>query len=173
MRGAIFCITSSEFQAESAINGLKVAGFTDEAISALLPGKVEASEFEGNGKSGHKAPSRQTAGRTMGWLDGPKCIPIPGFGPFYASGPMIEALGGHHPPAREIAPALEGMGLSVSDSKRFEKAILNGGILLSVHSETFEQNKVRDVLENAGAQEISVTREIAVMEQTTENQYRK
>ena len=40
MAKAVFCIATSEFQAESIVNELKIAGFGDNDISVLFPDKT-------------------------------------------------------------------------------------------------------------------------------------
>jgi hypothetical protein len=58
--------------------------------------------------------------------------------------------------------ALIGMGIPEYEAKRYEGRVKDGGILLSVHSDTSDQIKVaKDVLKQTGAQDISSTGESA------------
>jgi len=55
-----------------------------------------------------------------------------------------------------IAGALIGMGIPEYEAKRYEGRVKNGGILLSVHSDSSDwTKKAKDILERTGAQDIS------------------
>jgi len=55
-----------------------------------------------------------------------------------------------------LTGALIGMGIPEYEAKRYEGRVKDGGILLSVHSDTSDQIKVaKDVLKQTGAQDIS------------------
>jgi hypothetical protein len=59
-----------------------------------------------------------------------------------------------------IAGALIGMGIPEYEAKRYEGRVKEGGILLSVHSDSSEWTKrAKEVLERTGAQDISSTGE--------------
>jgi hypothetical protein len=59
-----------------------------------------------------------------------------------------------------IAGGLIGMGIPEYEAKRYEGRVRNGGILLSVHSDSSEWTKrAKQVLERTGAQDISSTAE--------------
>src|SRR4029077_11779351 len=59
-----------------------------------------------------------------------------------------------------IAGALIGMGIPEYEAKRYEGRIKDGGILLSVHSDSSEwTKKAKHILEGTGAQDISSTGE--------------
>src|ERR1041384_8526361 len=98
MAKAIFCIATSEFQAESIVNELKVAGFEDNAISVLCPDKTGSKDFAHEHHT--KAPEGATAGAgagglvggALGWLAGIGALAVPGVGPFLAAGPIMAAL---------------------------------------------------------------------------------
>ena len=45
MSKAVFCIATSESQAENIVNQLKTAGFADSDISVLFPDKTGTKDF--------------------------------------------------------------------------------------------------------------------------------
>jgi hypothetical protein len=52
------------------------------------------------------------------------------------------------------------MGIPEYEAKRYEGRVKDGGILLSVHSDSSEETKrAKDVLERTGAQDVSSTGE--------------
>jgi ABC-type branched-subunit amino acid transport system substrate-binding protein len=59
-----------------------------------------------------------------------------------------------------VAGALIGMGIPEYEAKRYEGRVKDGGILLSVHSNTSDETKrAKLILEATGAQDISSTSE--------------
>jgi hypothetical protein len=174
MPKAVFCIANSEFQAESIVNELKLAGFSDSDISVLFPDKTGTKDFAHEHNT--KAPEGATTGAgtggvlggALGWLAGIGVLAIPGAGPFIAAGPIMAALSGAAVGAAVggIAGALIGMGIPEYEAKRYEGKIKAGNILISVHSENNEETKqAKDIFEHAGAQDISATTEAGVRDQ--------
>jgi hypothetical protein len=173
MGKAVFCIATSEFQAEAIVNDLKGAGFADNDISVLFPDKTGTKDF---GHEQHtKAPEGAVTGAStlgvvggaLGWLAGIGALAIPGVGPFIAAGPIMGALGGVAVGAAVggIGGALVGMGIPEYEAKRYEGKIRAGNILISVHTDNLQQSKrAKDIFTQAGAQDISVTSEAGVPE---------
>lgn len=59
-----------------------------------------------------------------------------------------------------LTGALVGMGIPEYEAKRYEGRVKDGGILLSVHSDSSEETKrAKEILERTGAQDISSTGE--------------
>ena len=59
-----------------------------------------------------------------------------------------------------LTGALIGMGIPEYEAKRYEGRVKDGGILLSVHSNTSEETKrAKAILEQTGAQDIASTGE--------------
>lgn len=171
MAKAIFCITSTEYQAENIISELKVSGFSDEDISVLFPDKTGTKDFAHEHHT--KAPEGAAAGAstggvvggTLGWLAGIGALAIPGLGPFIAAGPIMAALGGAAVGATlgGVTGALVGMGIPEFEAKRYEGKIKAGNILISVHCEGPEERKKAErIFQEAGAQDISSTTEAPV-----------
>lgn len=178
MAKAVFCIATSEFQAESIVNELKVAGFADNDISVLFPDKTGTKDFAHEQHT--KAPEGAVTGAStggvvggaLGWLAGIGALAIPGVGPFIAAGPIMAALGGAAVGAAVggIAGALVGMGIPEYEAKRYEGKIKAGNILISVHTENSDETKrAKEIFEQAGAQDISSSSEAGVKEDKTDH----
>jgi uncharacterized membrane protein len=168
MSKAVFCLATSEFQAESIVHQLKTEGLSDDAISVLFPDKNKTQDFiyefsKAADGAATGAGTGSVFGGALGWLAGMGILAIPGAGPFIAAGPILAALGGAAVGATVggIAGTLVGMGIPEYDAKRYEGKIRAGNILISVHTADKDTAKrIKDTLQYAGAQDISVTAEV-------------
>ena len=167
---SVFCIYASPAHAESAVDRLLEAGFTNSAISVLLPDDSTTRDFAH--KKETKAPEGATTGvatggiigGTLGVLTGIGALAIPGLGPFIAAGPIMAGLAGLGVGGAVggLIGALVGMGIPEYEAKRYEGRVKNGGVLLSVHCDTSEQiDRAKEMLKNTGADDISSTTESA------------
>ena len=100
----------------------------------------------------------------MGWDGWPGigALAIPGLGPFIAAGPIMAALAGAGVGGAVggLTGALVGMGIPEYEAKRYEGRVKDGGILLSVHSDSSDETKrAKEILQQTGAQDISSTGE--------------
>ncbi len=161
---AVYGIYQSVSQAERAVDDLRLAGFSNDDISVLLPDMQSSKNFahEKNTKAPEGTAAGVTAGGaiggTLGLLAGIGALAIPGVGPLIAAGPIMGALAGLGVGGAVggLVGALVGMGIPEYEAKRFEGRIKDGGILLSVHCDTSEQiTKAKEMLKNTGAQDIS------------------
>ena len=161
---AVFGIYPSYQSVESAVDALRTAGFRNEDISALFPEGAGTKDFahEKNTKAPEGATtgagSGAVVGGALGWLLGIGAIAIPGLGPFIAAGPIMAALAGAGVGGAVggITGALIGMGIPEYEAKRYEGRVKDGGILLSVHSDSSDWTKrAKDILKRTGAQDIS------------------
>src|SRR4249919_1483083 len=103
----------------------------------------------------------------LGWLVGIGALAIPGLGPFIAAGPIMAALAGAGVGGAVggIAGALVGMGIPEYEAKRYEGRVKDGGILLSVHSDSSDwTKKAKEILKRTGAQDISSSGEASADE---------
>src|SRR5918911_1322843 len=171
MSKAVFCIATSEFQAESIVNELKVAGFSDNDISVLFPDKTGSKDFAHEHHT--KAPEGAAAGAgtggllggALGWLVGIGALAIPGLGPFIAAGPIMAALSGAAAGAAlgGLTGALIGWGIPEYEAKRYEGKIREGNILISVHTEDHRSNaRAREVFEHMNADDIATANEVSL-----------
>jgi hypothetical protein len=165
---AVFGIYPSYANVESGVDGLKAANFSNRDISVLFPEGAGSRDFAH--EKGTKAPEGATAGAgtgvllggVMGWLIGVGSLAIPGLGPFIAAGPIMAALAGAGVGGTVggIAGALIGLGIPEYEAKRYEGRVKDGGILLSVHTDTSDDTKrAKLILQATGAQDISSTGE--------------
>jgi hypothetical protein len=165
---AVFGIYSQYANLENGVDALKSAGFRSTDISVLFPENVGTKDFAH--EKGTKAPEGATAGAGtgavigggLGWLAGIGALAIPGLGPFIAAGPIVAALAGLGVGGAVggFTGALIGLGIPEYEAKRYEGRVKNGGILLSVHSDSSDWTKrAKEILELTGAEDISSTSE--------------
>lgn len=165
---AVFGIYPSASHAESAVDRLLAAGFSNSDISVLLPDDRSTRDFAHEKDT--KAPEGTTTGvtaggiigGTLGVLAGIGALAIPGLGPFIAAGPIMGGLAGLGVGGAVggLVGALVGMGIPEYEAKRYEGRVKNGGVLLSVHCDTSDEiDRAKDVLKTTGAEDISSTGE--------------
>jgi len=171
MTKAVFCIAKNISQAETIVNSLKSAGFTNNDISVLFPDKSTTKDFahEKHTKSPEGAAIGGavgiSAGAVLGLLAGIGALAIPGVGPFIAAGPIMATLGGAAVGAATggLAGALIGLGIPEYEAKRYEGKIVGGSALISVHaSDSDKLATAKEIFEEAHAEDISSTEEEAV-----------
>ena len=162
------CLTKTREQAATIVNDLKVAGFSNNDISALFPDTQGSRDFAHEAAT--KAPegtavgagSGAILGGALGWLAGIGTLAIPGLGPFIAAGPIMAALGGAAVGGATggVTGALIGYGIPEYEAKQYEGKIRDGNILLSVHTENGKQlERAKDIFKTRGATDISSTGE--------------
>jgi hypothetical protein len=164
MKSSVYCIATTEGQADRIVRELQTVGFSNDDISVLFP------DTRGSRDLGHekhtKAPEGATTGAgtgglvggALGWLAGIGTLAIPGVGPFIAAGPILAALSGAAVGATVggLTGGLIGAGIPEYEAKRYEGKLASGNILISVHCGTREECKrVKDIFERAGAEDVS------------------
>jgi len=165
---AVFGIYTDRSSVDRAVEAFKAAGFSNNDVSALFPENKGTKDFVHEKNT--KAPEGATTGAGtgallgggLGWLAGIGALAIAGLGPFIAAGPIMAALAGTGVGGAVggLAGALIGMGIPEYEAKRYEGRVKDGGILLSVHSDSSEETKrAKNILERTGAQDISSTAE--------------
>jgi hypothetical protein len=171
MKKAVMCIAQSRSQAETIVSQLQTAGFLNNDISVLFPNKDGTKDFAHEHNT--KAPEGAVAGAgtggvfggTLGLLAGIGALAIPGLGPFIAAGPLLAALSGAAAGAAVggIGGALVGMGIPEIEAKRYEGKIKGGNLLISVHTESSEEQKrAEEIFKAAKAEDICSTTEASV-----------
>jgi hypothetical protein len=164
MSKAVFALARDEAQASLIIENLKNAGFSNQDISVLMSDRRGTREFAHEKET--KAPEGATTGvvsggvlgGVLGWLIGIGSLAIPGVGPFIAAGPIMAALGGSAIGAATggLIGALVGMGIPEYEAKRYEGAVKEGRILISVHSENSDEtSRAKEIFERNGAEDIA------------------
>ena len=165
---AVFGIYATPGTAEAAVDHLLANGFTNSAISVLLPDDESTRAFAH--QKATKAPEGTATGAvtggviggTLGLLAGIGALAIPGVGPLIAAGPIMATLAGAGAGGAVggLVGALVGMGIPEYEAKRYEGAVKGGGTLLSVHCDTSEQvDAAKASLKNTGARDISSSSE--------------
>src|SRR6266513_4588154 len=165
---AVFGIYPNRTSVESAVDALKSAEFRNYDIAVLLPENTGTKDFAHEKST--KAPEGATTGAGtgallgggLGWLVGIGALAIPGLGPFIAAGPIVAALAGAGAGGAigGLTGALVGMGIPEYEAKRYEGRVKDGGILLSVHSDSSDWTKrAKEILKRTGAQDIASTGE--------------
>jgi hypothetical protein len=179
---SVFCLARDEAQAVRIVDDLRVAGFSNNDISVLLPDKGSTREFAH--EKGTKAPEGAITGAgtggvlggVLGWLTGIGALAIPGLGPFIAAGPIMAALSGAAigATAGGIIGTLVGMGIPEYEAKRYEARIKEGRILLAVHSENSDETKrAKEIFKRAGAEDIASAGEESVSDKDRGSEYRR
>jgi len=163
-------IGSFESQApvEELLRKLRLAGFSDEAVSVALANNDSESDKdpadepqrEGSEKMRDLAKGAASGGvmlGAVGGLIGLASLAIPGFGFLLVGGPLAVALsdaaaGGA---LGAIAGALIGMRIPELQAKTYEENLRKGNTIVSVYAkQNNELGKAREILEAAGAQDL-------------------
>jgi len=164
MSTSVFCIASSVTIANTIVDRLKRAGFSDNDISVLFPDKGSTRDFAHEKNT--KAPEGATIGAgtggavggTLGLLAGIGMLAIPGVGPFIAAGSIMASLSGIAVGAAVggITGALIGMGIPEIEAKRYEGKVKDGNILISVLTEDSDEvDKAKEIFKSENASDIS------------------
>ncbi|HEY2451068.1 MAG TPA: general stress protein [Scandinavium sp.] len=161
---AVFGIYPNTTSAETAVDHLVAAGFSNQDVSVLMADTNSAKEFAHEKNT--KAPEAATVGATtggvvggtLGLLAGIGALAIPGVGPLIAAGPIMAALAGFGVGGAVggLVGALVGMGIPEYEAKRYEGRVKDGGVLLSVHCDTSEEiTRAKDILKTTGGEDIA------------------
>ena len=170
MSKSVFC-TATVSQAETIIDKLRSAGFSNNDISVLMADKDGTKDFAVQHNT--KAPEGAAAGAgtgvvvggALGWLAGIGSLAIPGLGPFIAAGPIMAALSGAAVGGAVggLTGALVGMGMPEFEAKRFEGKVKTGSCLISINSEdSKEVKRAEEICKHSGAKDITSAGEVAV-----------
>src|SRR5271170_56794 len=173
---AAFGIYTNEATADTAVNQLLAAGFSNDDVSVLMSDVKGTKDFAAEKNT--KAPEGTAAGvgvggvvgGALGLLAGIGALAIPGVGPLIAAGPIMGALAGLGVGGAVggLVGALVGMGIPEYEAKRYEGRVKDGGILLSVHCDTSEEvSRAKDLLKKTGADDISSSGEASADKHST------
>lgn len=177
---AAYAIFPNRGAAESAVDQLNAAGFSHQDVSVLMSDKQDSKTFATEKNT--KAPEGTATGvgvggvvgGTLGLLAGLGALAIPGVGPLIAAGPIMGALAGLGVGGAVggLVGALVGMGIPEYEAKRYEGRVKDGGILVSVHCDTSEEvSRAKDVLKQAGGEDIASSGEKSVSSHGVENEH--
>src|SRR6185369_3424362 len=158
MENAVYCLASSEPQADEILTHLRNLGFSSE-ISILLKSKdtrnisVKEDVVRGARKGG-------LAGGILGALAGLTVLTVPVLGPLVVAGPILSALGGAAVVGvvgglAGCSGALTHIGILEEAGSRLEQKLNEGAILIAVHSaDAARRDKALRVFKSSGADEI-------------------
>jgi hypothetical protein len=161
---AAFGIFANIANVEAAIDGLTMAGFSNQALSVLLSEKEEAKVL--TTENNLEAPDGATAGArvggvvggALGLLAGVGALALPGVDPLIVAGPIMATLAGFSVDGAVggFVGALVGMGIPEFEAKLYDVRVKDGGVLVAVHCESSEGiSKARDALKAVGAEDIA------------------
>lgn len=178
---AAFAIFPTRAAAESAVDRLIAAGFSNQDVSVLMADNNSTREFATEKNT--KAPEGTTTGGvvggaiggTLGLLAGIGALAIPGVGPLIAAGPIMATLAGLGAGGvvGGLVGALVGLGIPEYEAKRYEGRVKDGGILVSVHCDTSNEiSRAKDVLKQAGGEDIASSGEKSVSTHTADTDKR-
>jgi hypothetical protein len=160
MENAVYCVASTEPQANEILTHLRNLGFSASEVSILLKDKdtrnisVEEDAVRGAEKGG-------IAGGILGALAaGLSALSIPALGPLLVAGPWLAALGGAA--VGGVVGGLAGgsgalthIGIPEHAAPRLEKRIQDGAILIAIHSkDPVRLDRALRVLKSSGVDEI-------------------
>jgi hypothetical protein len=163
-KATAFGIFTHRADVEVAVDRLTMAGFSNQDLSALLSDKCELRELETANNT--MAPEVAAAGAgvggvvggTLGLLAGIGVLAVPGLGPVIVAGPILATLAGLGVGGAVggLVGALVGMGIPEFEAKQYDCQVKDGGVLLAVRCDSSEEvSKARDVLKQAGAEDIA------------------
>lgn len=161
---AVIGFVSNVAQANQVVDDLQTHGISPRDVSVIFPDETSTRDFaiEKNTKAPEGAVAGGSAGGvlggTLGLLVGAGTLAIPGLGPVVAAGPLVAALSGAAAGGAlgGVAGALVGAGIPELEAKQYAERLSSGAILLSVHAEDAEQQRIaQSALELNGSKEVA------------------
>ena len=160
---AIVGLVATQRQAENIVRTLQLGGFSNDAISVLLPDndareQVQSAPVKTADGTLARASAGGAIGGTLGLLLGLGVLAVPGLGPLIVAGPIVATLTSAATGAAigGITGALIGLGIPEHDARNYEGKIVGGGsILISVHTTDAEERaRAKYILEAGGADDL-------------------
>ncbi|MGI8741439.1 MAG: hypothetical protein ACR2NN_02495 [Bryobacteraceae bacterium] len=152
MRKTVAGVFERFLLAEDAIRDLEKAGIPRDDISIATADAKNAGGEAGDTGVGAGAAIGGVAGLALGL----SALAIPGAGPILAAGPLAAALAsaGIGAAAGGFLGALTGMHVPEYDAGYYAEAVRKGGAVVMVHAESDSAETAREVLNQAGAQNV-------------------
>jgi hypothetical protein len=166
MKNTVYCIASTETQANDILMHLRNLGFSSSEVSVLLRAK-ETKNISMKEDAVRDAEKGGLVGGALGALAGLTILSAPILGPLAIAGPIIAALGGAA--AGGVIGGLAGgtgalthIGIPEHVSPRLEHKIKNGAILIAVHSDDPARlDRAVRVFKGSGAEEVYSEEDLA------------
>jgi uncharacterized protein (TIGR02271 family) len=142
-RSTVVGLFDHQTQAESAINALKAAGFSERDIGVAMRDQTSQGELaEGTGTQAAEGAATGAVGGgvlggVVGLLGGLGALAIPGLGPIFAAGWLGSTLAGAGigAAAGGIIGGLVGLGVPENEARHFEQGLKEGRVLVTVKAE--------------------------------------
>ena len=166
MENTVYCLASSEPQANEILTHLRNLGFSSSEVSILLHQKetknisVKEDAIRGAEKGG-------LVGGVLGALSGLTVLTVPVLGPLVVAGPILAALGGAA--VGGVVGGLAGgsgaltrIGIPESATPRLQERLAQGAILIAVHSDDpVRRDRAFRVFKSSGADDIISAEDLA------------
>jgi hypothetical protein len=140
MQNTVYCLASTEPQANAILTGLRNLGFPESDISVVLPNRSADTKNISVGEDAIRgAETGGVVGGVLGLVAGFAALALPGVGAILVAGPLVSALGGAV--AGGVVGGLAGgsgavhpLGLPKDVSGQIEDRLRVGDIMISVQS---------------------------------------
>jgi hypothetical protein len=166
MKDTVYCIASSEPQANDILLHLQNLGFKSSEVSVLLKAK-ETKNISMREDAVRDAEKGGLVGGALGAIAGLTIFTAPILGPLAVAGPIIAALGGAA--VGGVVGGLAGgtgalaqIGVPEYASARLEQKIHDGAILIAVHADDAARlDRALRVFKASGAEEVYSSEDLA------------
>lgn len=149
MAKTVLCMAKTQAQAHTIIDRLEHAGIESKDVSLVMA--------DHSVKYGHVPNSEDL----LKLLTGIGKITMPHAGFFVVAGPLLTVIRDTPKSTLEgVAGALVHFGFPEYEASRLQDMVKSGAILLSFHTpDNDEANRIREILENTDAEDISIAGE--------------
>jgi len=166
MKQTVYCIASTETQANDILLHLRNLGFSSSEVSVLLKAK-DTKNISMKEDAVREAEKGGLVGGALGALAGLTIFTAPILGPLALAGPIIAAIGGAAVGGMigglaGGTGALTHIGIPEHVAPRVEQKIRDGGILFAVHTDDPARlDRVLRVFKSSGAEEVYSEEDLA------------
>jgi hypothetical protein len=166
MKRTVYCLATSEPEANSILTHLRNLGFSASEVSVLLRAK-DTKNISMNEDALRGAEKGGLVGGALGVMAGLSALSIPMLGPLLAAGPILAALGGAA--VGGVVGGLAGgsgalthIGIPKEVEPRLQERLRRGAILIAVHSDHLDRlDKALRVFKSSGSDDIYSTEDLA------------
>ncbi len=166
MKNTVYCIAANEHQANDILMHLRNLGFRSSEVSVLLKAK-DTRNISLKENAIRDAEKGGLVGGALGALAGLTIFTAPILGPLALAGPVIGALSGAA--VGSVIGGLAGgtgaltrVGIPEDATRRLEKRIGEGGILIAVHSaDPARLDRALRIFKSSGAEEVYGSEDLA------------
>ena len=166
MKNTVYCISSTETQANDILMHLRNLGFSSSEVSVLLKAK-ETKNISMKEDAIREAEKGGLVGGALGALAGLTIFTAPILGPLAIAGPIIAAIGGAAVGGMigglaGGTGALVRIGIPENLAPDVERKIENGAILIAVHAgDPARMDRALRVFKASGAEEVYSEEDLA------------